>query len=288
MHILTFDIEDWFHILDHSSTDSIGSWDKFPSRIDEGVDRILFMLSEHRSRATFFCLGWVAEKYPHVIEKIVREGHEVGTHSFAHQLVYNQTRDNFASDLKHSINVLEDLIGRKVTSYRAPGFSITEDCQWAFDELIDAGIKIDCSVFAASRAHGGLPNFKNATKPFTLLSNSGKLKCLPINVVKLINKNVIFSGGGYFRAVPFYVSRWLFDSSDYVMTYFHPRDFDPDQPRLTDLSRVRHIKTYLGLKSCELKLRKLLEIHDFITIGDADRLLDWDQMNAIYLGGTIE
>jgi peptidoglycan-N-acetylglucosamine deacetylase len=288
MHILTFDIEDWFHILNHASTEDLKDWNSFPSRIDEGVSRILFMLSENNLKATFFCLGWIGEKYPHVIDMISREGHEIGTHSFAHQLVYNQSRSDFVNDLKMSINILEDITGCKVTSYRAPGFSITEDCIWAFDELIHAGIEIDCSVFAANRAHGGLPNFRKATKPFNLLTSSGKLKCFPLNVVKLLNKNLVFSGGGYFRAMPFHLNQWLFKNHEYVMTYFHPRDFDPQQPRLTDLSHVRYFKAYLGLKTCEHKLRKLLRIHNFMTISEAKLQVNWDDVEELYPGCTIE
>ena len=185
MRILTFDIEDWFHILDNSETQSIADWSDFESRIDEGVERILFLLENSGIKATFFCLGWIAEKYPKVVRKISEKGFEIGSHSFAHQLVYSQSRLEFRDDLYRSICSIEDATGSKVKMFRAPGFSITEKSLWAFEELLQMDIEIDCSIFPARRAHGGIPNF-DISKPSRLLINGEQmLKCFPINTVSI-------------------------------------------------------------------------------------------------------
>ena len=284
MNILTFDIEDWFHFLDHPSTEKMKDWGNFPSRLDQGIKRILRLLADTNSKATFFCLGWVAEKYPRLVQEIADEGHEIGSHSYAHQLVYQQTKHAFKEDLRRSIDVLEAVTGKKVVSYRAPGFSITKESQWAFDELVRSGIEIDCSVFAANRSHGGLPTLHNAVTPFNLEVGEGTLKCLPLNVVKVLNKNFVFSGGGYFRITPFWVSSILIENSDYVMTYFHPRDLDPDQPKLSDMSFLRSFKANVGLKGCENKLRKLITQFEFLTVGDCVTAINWDSVGSIRCG----
>lgn len=275
MKILTFDIEDWFHILDHPSTTSVASWENFPSRLEPGVQKILKILSDHRVKATFFCLGWVGEKYPHVIKEIVDAGHDIGSHSYGHQLVYTQNRETFRYDLQKSMDILQSISGKKILAYRAPGFSITDQSSWAFNELVQSGIKIDCSVFAARRSHGGIPRLSEASKPFELYTESGMLKCFPLNTVKLFGPHFVFSGGGYFRLLPLWVTRRLFNRSDYVMTYFHPRDFDPRQPRLPDLSLGRTFKSYVGLARTEAKLREILAQNVFTTVSEIEKTVDW-------------
>ena len=159
MRILTFDLEDWYHLLDHSSTKGEDQWNRFPSRFLPNVDRILNLLDKHSIKATFFCLGWIARKYPAILKNIASLGHEIGCHSDMHQLVFEQSRSEFGKDLDVALKSLEDTIGKKVTSFRAPGFSITENTPWAFECLINAGIEIDSSIFPADRAHGGFPSF---------------------------------------------------------------------------------------------------------------------------------
>ena len=180
MKILTFDIEEWFHLLDNPSTQSVQSWNQYPSRLQEGVDTILELLLDSRQKATFFCLGWVAEKYPTVIRSIHDAGFHIGTHSYAHQLAYNQSPDEFREDLIRSIKILEDTIGSTIDCYRAPGFSITASNMWAFDILINEGIKTDCSLFPANRAHGGVPNIGAAT-PSRGYWNNRPINLFPIN-----------------------------------------------------------------------------------------------------------
>ncbi len=141
MRILTFDIEDWFHILDHGPAREEKQWDHFESRLDANVERILETLSRHKQRATFFCLGWAARRHPWVVRRIAAHGHEIGSHSNSHRLIYEQTPREFESDLRRSVDVLEQVAGQKIRAYRAPGFSIVSGCEWAFEKLVEAGYR---------------------------------------------------------------------------------------------------------------------------------------------------
>jgi polysaccharide deacetylase family protein (PEP-CTERM system associated) len=283
MNILTFDIEDWFHILDNESTRHEKDWLKYDSRLQYNVDRILALLKEQNQRATFFCLGWIAQKHPKVIQDIVLAGHELGTHSHLHQLVYQQSRKDFKDDLLDSIKSIEDVSGKKVTIYRSPGFSIKENCLWAFEILAEAGITIDCSIFPASRAHGGLPTI-SLSEPFKLyISNDVFLKEFPMSTYRIGPLRVVFSGGGYFRIFPYRAIKWFIRKSPYTMTYFHPRDFDPCQPLIKNLNTIRRIKSYYGLNSAFTKLTRLIEEFTFHSLDEADAIINWDQTKKVHL-----
>ncbi|HEU4607567.1 MAG TPA: polysaccharide deacetylase family protein [Chitinophagaceae bacterium] len=282
MRILTFDIEDWFHILDNSSTKTPEQWEQFTPRIHEGVDRILNLLAENNLKGTFFCLGWVARKYPEIIKKIDANGYEIATHSDIHQLAYEQTRAQYKADLEQSVKCLEDVTGKKVIAYRAPGFSITEQNKWALEVLIELGIEIDCSIFPANRAHGGFASFKEAT-PCLIDVGGALLKEFPINLYSWLGYKFIFTGGGYFRLLPYNIIKRLSSEAKYIMTYFHPRDFDPDQPILKNLSFIRRFKSYYGLNGCLSKLNRLVKHYDFIDLRRADESIDWQKMEVIKL-----
>jgi polysaccharide deacetylase family protein (PEP-CTERM system associated) len=274
VNILTFDIEDWFHILDNDSSRGEKQWANFAPRLERNTDRLLDLLAATGVRATFFCLGWVAEKHPGVIKRIHAAGYELGSHSYRHQLVYEQSREEFVHDLEGSLGRLEDLTGTKVLAYRAPGFSITRSNTWAFEVLAAHGIEIDSSVFPASRAHGGFPGFGTAQP--AIVDHAGmKLKEFPINTVGLAGQQLIFSGGGYFRLLPYPAIRRLMATSPYVMTYFHPRDFDPDQPVLPGLKWHRVFKSYYGLRSAFDKLKRLLQEFPFVDLRTAEKAIDW-------------
>jgi polysaccharide deacetylase family protein (PEP-CTERM system associated) len=278
MKILTFDIEDWFHVLDNPNTETITQWNQFESRLAVGVDRILNSLDERNLKASFFILGWVAEKYPEVVKKIDALGHHIGTHSYAHQLAYTQTKKEFKDDLVKSLVLLEDILGRKVNAYRAPGFSIVEDNLWAFEALVENGIEIDSSIFPAGRAHGGLPNFSDNTPCLARVLDS-ELKLFPINSKNVFGNNFIYSGGGYFRLFPSFLLRKWFKEDDYIMTYFHPRDFDPEQPLLEGLGCYRRFKSYVGLNRSLKKLELILDENSFIALDQAEKLVNWNNVN---------
>ncbi|MDB4123776.1 polysaccharide deacetylase family protein [Schleiferiaceae bacterium] len=263
MKFITFDIEDWFHILDHPETANPSSWNKFESRIDHGVGLILDLMDKHDLKGTFFCLGWIAEKHPHIIKRIDAAGHHIGTHSYYHQLAYEQTEDKYRKDLSDSMQILSDLTGKTIDAYRAPGFSIKESNLWAFDVMAEEGIKYDSSVFPANRAHGGLPQF-TTDQPCKVITKKGyEIIELPMNTASFLGQKFVFSGGGYFRLLPKWYLKKLFNSQDYVMTYFHPRDFDAGQPLIPGLSNFRKFKSYTGIENTGNKLSSMIEQNTF-------------------------
>ena len=279
MNILTFDVEEWFHILDHKSTKTEKEWSNYEYRLEANMDRIFELLDRKEQKATFFVLGWVASEFPQILKKIDKMGFEIASHSDRHQLVYEQSRDEFNSDLKKSIDSIEDVIGKKVRAYRAPGFSVGEESKWVFESLLNNGIEIDCSIFPAKRSHGGFENYGYSTPNLIEIGNR-RLKEFPIN---LLSNKIIFSGGGYFRVLPYTVIKKMMRKSNYVMTYFHPRDFDMHQPIINDLSFLRKCKSYYGLGSALGKLEKLIDDFKFIDIAEADRLIDWKSQKIIRL-----
>ena len=208
MKILTFDIEDWFHILDFEATKKVSSWKNFESRIHRNMDIIHEILENYNLKATFFILSWMAEKYPDVVKKISDLGYEIGSHTHSHQLVYEQTKDEFHKDVDKSIKIIEDLCGKKVKSFRAPGFSITNKNLWAFEILKQLGIEFDSSIFCTSRAHGGLKGY-NIFEPSLLKFNGEILKEFPISSHSFLGQRIVYSGGGYFRLFPYYfIKKW--------------------------------------------------------------------------------
>ena len=282
MKILTFDIEEWFHILDNNKTRTISDWNNFDSRIRIGMNLIYDILDGTEKSATFFVVGWMAEKYPEIIREISDRGFEIGSHTHLHQLAYDQNRKTFYNDVEKSIKTLEDCTGKKVTSFRAPGFSIIKNNKWAFEVLHELGITKDSSVFPASRAHGGLPSYNTAI-PSIIDYNGIKLKEFPINTHTILGKPFIFSGGGYFRLLPYKtIENWT-RQTNYVMTYFHPRDFDIEQPLVPGLSLPRRFKSYIGIKNCKPKLEKWLNNFDFIDLNQADQSINWDKVPVVKL-----
>jgi polysaccharide deacetylase family protein (PEP-CTERM system associated) len=282
MNILTFDIEEWFHILDNDSTLSEKEWISFESRIHSNMERIFNLLELTNSSATFFCLGWVAEKYPELIREIDARGYEIGTHGRMHQLVYNQSKGEFENDLDYSLKTLEDLIGKKIKYYRAPGFSIRESNKWSFEIMAKMGIEVDCSVFPAPRAHGGFSSYPKPV-PSILKYRDIELIEFPINYVKLLGKIVIFSGGGYFRLCPYQLIKKWTKQSDYVMSYLHPRDFDPGQPLINGLSIKQKFKSYVGLMGAKTKLKEWLTDFEFMDIRTAINIINWETVPVIEL-----
>ena len=282
MKILTFDIEEWFHILDNPSTKSEKQWSGYESRIHLNMEKIFALLDKSQAKASFFILGWVAEKYPEVVREISDRGYEIGSHTTLHQLVYEQKRGDFYQDVDRSIKTLEDISGKKVTMFRAPGFSITERTKWAFEVLYELGIRIDSSVFPAGRAHGGMPTY-GASEPTILKYNGIQLKEFPINTHSILGKPLIYSGGGYFRATPYRLLKKWTIANDYVMSYIHPRDLDPAQPMIKELTVLRKFKSYVGLRSANGKLEKWLEDFDFVDISMANKSIDWEAVKTVQL-----
>jgi len=280
MNVLTFDIEDWYN-CDFITTDF--DWDKYEVRIHEGVERILNELQTRNLKATFFCLGWVAENHPNLIRKIHAQGHHIGCHSYQHELSFRFDRDEFKHDTKKSKDLIENVIGEPINAYRAPGFSITEKNVWALEVLTELGFEYDCSLFPAKHDYGGFASYGKAEPTILHLANGKQLKEFPINIQKIYGKNIVFSGGGFFRIFPYSLIRYWASKSDYMMTYFHPRDFDPDQPMISSLPLIRKFKSYVGLSKSFAKFKKLLDDFEFVTVSEADKLIDWENARVIKL-----
>lgn len=271
MNILTFDIEEWFH-CDFISGDE--SWNNYEVRIYRNTDFILDTLSKYNRKGTFFILGWVAEKHPEIVRKIQKEGHEIGCHSMKHELVHRFAPDEFRLDTQIAIDKIEQITGEKVIMYRAPAFSITKDTPWAFEILHELGITHDASIFPANHDYGGFPTFGTA-EPAIIKTNGITLKEFPMNIRNVFNKSLVFSGGGFFRLFPYKIIKSWTSDSNYVMTYFHPRDFDNGQPMLEHLPLMRKFKSYYGLKRAGAKFDKFIEDFDTTTILEVSNVYNW-------------
>lgn len=274
MNILSFDVEESFHIMDNESTRTFHEWKRYECRIHPNMERIFSVLKKTGQKATFFCVGWIAERYPEIIRQIIDNGYEIGTHTRMHQLVYEQKPEEFRQDVDYSIKTLEDISGQKVLYFRAPGFSIREENKWAFEVMSKLGIEVDCSIFPCPRAHGGFPSYKKP-EPSILRCQGITLKEFPVNYTALWGIPVTFSGGGYFRLFPYYLIKNWTTNSSYVMAYMHPRDFDADQPIIKELSLFRKFKSYVGLKGSIIKLERWLTDFEFVDVGTALKTINW-------------
>jgi polysaccharide deacetylase family protein (PEP-CTERM system associated) len=278
MNVLTFYIEDWYN-CDFISPDL--DWEKYEVRIYEGVERILLALNERDLKATFFCLGWVAQNHPKVIGRIHEQGHHIGCHSFKHDLAYTFNRKGFKSDTEKAKKTIEDLIGVSVTAYRAPGFSIKKENVWAFEVLNELGFEYDSSVFPAAHDYGGFPEI-GISEPFLLqLPNGCFLKEFPMSTKSVLGRQLVFSGGGFFRIFPYWLILYWAKHSDYLMTYFHPRDFDPGQPLMETLPLMRKFKSYVGLKQAFPKFQRFISEFQFHSLMEADKIIDWYKVRTV-------
>ena len=280
MNLLTFDIEDWYN-CDFITPDF--NWDKYEVRIYEGVDRILEELAKRNLKGTFFCLGWIAEKHPKVIQKIHQQGHHIGCHSYQHELSFRFDRKGFMQDTEHAKKLIEDLVGEEINAFRAPGFSITKSNIWALEVLSELGFQYDCSLFPATHDYGGFPDYGKVEPTLLKLKNGATLKEFPVNIHQMLGKDIVFSGGGFFRLFPYWLIKKWGKQSPYLMTYFHPRDFDPKQPMIKSLPLMRKFKSYVGLKGAFSKFQHLLNDFEFINIKEADALIDWNKTRIINL-----
>jgi polysaccharide deacetylase family protein (PEP-CTERM system associated) len=259
-NILSFDIEEWFHPEIFSGKFSREKWDHLESRIQQNTDIILTFLSKKRLKATFFFLGWIAEKYPGIVSNAVQEGHEIASHGYAHSMINNLTSDEFRKDLRKSLHILKSLSNKPVVGYRAPTFSVTKQTQWALPIMLQEGILYDSSVFPIHHDRYGIPDAPR--EPYIIYRKGDKeLWEYPMTTVRLGKFNLPCSGGGYFRLYPFPLSFNLMTRCQRenrpVIFYAHPWEFDSGQPKvkLSFLGTLRH---YIGIN-------KLLERLDIIT-----------------------
>ena len=255
---LTIDFEDWYQGLEIPYAE----WDRFEDRIEAAGEKLLAILDDGDTKATFFMLGYVAEKHPAIVKRIKDAGHEIGTHGFSHTLIYTQAPELFKQELTRAVGYLEDLTGSKVLGHRAPFFSITKDSLWALDILGELGIKYDSSIFPVLNYRYGIadaPRF-----PYKIKRNGYEFTEFPISTLKLPGFTMPISGGAYFRIYPYQVTkqaiRQVNRSGEPVTFYLHPWELDPGHPRI-DVPRRIALTHYFNLRSTEPRLRRL--IRDF-------------------------
>lgn len=292
MNILTFDIEEWYI----EKTYRGGSKAKY-AEFDTILDNILDVLDEVSTKATFFCLGEMVNGFSHVIKKIENRGHEIGCHSNKHFWLNKLTQEEVIKDTAAAINNLEQCIGKNVVSYRAPAFSIGDSNKWAFEVLSNCGIERDASVFPAVRDFGGFGSFKSKV-PTLINYNDITLKEFPISTVGLLGNEIAYSGGGYFRFFPLSFIQKMMDKQSYSMTYFHIGDLIHEQNKILSKERYekyfsekgsllnrykRYIKSNLGTKGAYDKLIELIKSREFISLEQADEIIDWSEVPKVEL-----
>ncbi|MGH8290648.1 MAG: XrtA system polysaccharide deacetylase [Steroidobacteraceae bacterium] len=262
VNAFTVDVEDYFHVAALSSAISRDSWPTRESRVERNTERLLSLLAERDLHGTFFILGWVAERSPTLVRRISESGHEVACHGFSHQLIYRQSAATFREETRRAKGFLEDIVGRPVLGYRAASFSITRESLWALDVLIECGFEYDSSIFPVRHDRYGIPGA--SPSPGRIPAPSGRtIVEFPMSVASVLGLRVPVSGGGYFRLLPYGLTRAglrkINESARRPFVfYLHPWEIDPDQPRfrVSPLSRFRH---YTNLERCEDRLKLLLQ-----------------------------
>ncbi len=271
--LLSIDVEDYFHVEAFAQCVSRSDWPQFAPRIRQNTERILELLGECRQRATFFVLGWVAERQPALVRAIADAGHELACHSHLHRRVFTLTPAEFREDLRCAKAAIEDAGGLQVFGFRAPTFSIRKDSLWALEILAEEGFSYDSSIFPIHHDLYGMPEAPRFAYECSI-SHPGGLVEVPPSTFRLFGTNLAVAGGGYLRHLPMTYTRWGMQSihreGQPVNVYFHPWEIDPDQPRLAGSwkSRFRH---YRGLKKTEPRLRELL------TAGSFEPIIDYVQ-----------
>lgn len=267
----TIDVEDYFQVSAFAPHIPRSEWPIRECRIERNIDNILAMLDDHGTKATFFTLGWIAERYPEVVQNIVRSGHELASHGYGHERASDQTPESFFADINVAKLILEDLSGTEVKGYRAPSFSIGEKNLWAFECLEKAGYRYSSSIYPIRHDHYGMPDAPRHAHTI------GGLIEIPATTLRFLNRNWPASGGGYFRLMPYGLSRWMIARINRVdqlpaVFYFHPWELDIDQPRIPGISTKTRFRHYVNIHRMERRLHCLLA--DFA----------WGRMDHLFLG----
>jgi polysaccharide deacetylase family protein (PEP-CTERM system associated) len=273
VNAMTCDVEDYFQVSAFAPYIARDSWHARECRVEANMDRILALFSHAGVKATFFTLGWIAERYPNVVRRIVEEGHELASHGYGHLRASDQGRDEFAHDVRRSKLLLEDIGGQEVIGYRAPSFSIGQANLWALDALLEAGYRYSSSIYPIRHDHYGMPDAPRFA--FHPNGPDGLLE-VPVTTVRLMQRNLPAGGGGYFRLLPYTLSRWMMDrvnraDGEPAIFYFHPWEMDPGQPRPAGLSAKARFRHYVNIGRMEERVRQLTR--DFA----------WDRMDRIFL-----
>lgn len=272
---LTIDVEDYFQVSAFATHIARSEWDTRECRIERNINCILEMLARHETKATFFTLGWIAERFPQLVRQIVHEGHELASHGYGHERASDQTEEAFFADINLAKIVLEDLTGSAVNGYRAPSFSIGTRNLWAFDCLARAGYRYSSSIYPIRHDHYGMPD----SPRFAYEVRPGLME-IPITTLRVLNRNLPSSGGGYFRLLPYALSRWMLSrvnrhDRESGIFYFHPWEIDTGQPRIAGISGKTRFRHYVNIDRMEGRLQKLLT--DF----------KWGRMDGIFLSQAV-
>lgn len=266
INALSVDVEEYFHPSELPSSRQPELWEFLPSRVPEQVDKILTLLERHNATATFFILGWVAEQHPAVVRRIAAAGHEIGCHSYAHQLIYDLSREAFRADTVRAVEAVGNACGIRPRIYRAPSYSITLRSLWALEILVECGFTHDSSIYPISHDRCGIPGFGRHAQ--VLATPSGPICEIPV-ATAMVNGNHVtpVGGGAYLRLLPYaYVAAGIrrinSEEGQPACIYFHPWEVDPGQPRLTS-SLVSRLRTYTGLKRMAAKVERLLTDFQF-------------------------
>jgi polysaccharide deacetylase family protein (PEP-CTERM system associated) len=270
-HVMSVDVEDYFMVEAFAGSVSRDSWDSFPSRVEMSTRRALNLFDQYDVKGTFFFVGWVARKFPHLVREVHSRGHELACHSYWHRKVYSMTPDEFRQDTRDAVRAIEDAAGVRVYGYRAPSWSITRECLWALDILAEEGFTYDSSIFPIHHDLYGVPDAQRF--PYThQLKNGRSLGEIPPTTVRLLGQNLPAAGGGYLRILPLEYTHWVFrkfqeDYRERVVVYFHPWELDPEQPRMREKlkSRLRH---YTNLGDMKNRLELLLQTYPFQPLGE--------------------
>ncbi|MFD2167342.1 XrtA system polysaccharide deacetylase [Thalassotalea euphylliae] len=267
-HAMTVDVEDYFHVSAFEKNIKREDWQNLPLRVEHNTYRLLDVFEQHGAKATFFVLGWVAEKCPSLIEAIVKQGHELASHGYNHRRAVTMSPDEFREDVHKSKTLLEDAGSAKVTGYRAPSFSINQDNQWAYDILLDLGFEYSSSTYPIEHDLYGVPEWPRFkyTRPEGIVE-------IPIPTVRSGDTNTGIGGGGYFRLYPYSFSKrriekFLSQENAPYSFYFHPWEIDPEQPRVAGASFKSRVRHYINLSRMEGKIVRLLQDYQWSTMQD--------------------
>lgn len=272
LNVMSIDVEDYFQVAALAKWAPTKNWDDFPLRVEKNTQKTLALFDQHGIKSTFFVLGWVAERCPSLIKDIVNAGHELASHGYSHQLIYNQSPDIFREETVRSKKLLEDITGVQVNGYRAASYSITKKSLWALDIIAEAGFHYDSSIFPVKHDRYGIPDAIEV--PHKITTPAGHVITeFPITALKLSNYKLPIAGGGYFRLFPYWFSRWGLNrvnagQQQPFVFYLHPWELDPEQPKLpaTGLSKFRH---YNNLDVCEQRFKNLLSDFTFTTMNES-------------------
>lgn len=263
INALSFDVEDYFHVSNFESFVMFSDWGNYESRVERNTRKILELLAGNGIKATFFVLGWVAERFPKLVREIADAGHELGTHSYRHRLIYTLDPEEFRADLRRSIDLVEQTSGQKVIGHRAPSFSVTDQSLWAIDIMQEEGLKYDSSIFPIRHHRYGIPTAPRA--PYEIKPGFWEF---PMATFKLGSSNMPVAGGGYFRLYPYAMTRWgmrrINTENKPAIVYLHPWEFDPEQPRLQASLQAR-FRHYNNLNKTADRLRRLCSEFSFTT-----------------------